>query len=147
MSLIILSSNGDTDIEPKALAYFTNTLDRANLGNAKTDGLEKDLGMTGNQFSLLLVLFYVPYALFNVPWTLLAKKYNSARVIPFTILAWGACTMGAAACTNFGGIMATRIIMGAAEAAWYVHLCITSHIRMLALWRLMKLTITQYVYL
>lgn len=78
--------------------------------------------MTGNQFSLLLVLFYVPYALFNIPWTLLAKKYNSARVIPFTILAWGACTMGAAACKTYGSLMATRIIMGAAEAAWYVQL-------------------------
>lgn len=102
----------------KALAYFTHTLDRANLGNAKTDGLEKDLGLVGNQFSLLLVLFYVPYAVFNIPWSILAKKYNSARVIPFTILAWGACTMGAAAAKNFAGIMTTRIIMGAIEAAW-----------------------------
>ncbi|KAI1775647.1 MFS general substrate transporter [Hypoxylon cercidicola] len=101
-----------------ALAYFTNTLDRANLGNAKTDGFEKDLGLVGNQFSLLLVLFYVPYALFNVPWSILAKRYNSARVIPLAILAWGACTMGAAAAKNFAGIMATRIIMGAIEAAW-----------------------------
>ncbi|KAI2781640.1 MFS general substrate transporter [Daldinia loculata] len=100
-----------------ALAYFTHTLDRANLGNAKTDGLEKDLGLVGNQFSLLLVLFYVPYAIFNIPWSILAKKYNSARVIPFTILAWGACTMGAAAAKNFAGIMTTRIIMGAIEAA------------------------------
>ncbi|KAI4867497.1 MFS general substrate transporter [Hypoxylon rubiginosum] len=100
-----------------ALAYFTHTLDRANLGNAKTDGFEKDLGLVGNQFSLLLVLFYVPYALFNVPWSILAKRYNSARVIPLAVLAWGACTMGAAAAKNFAGIMATRIIMGAIEAA------------------------------
>ncbi|KAL7629560.1 hypothetical protein AAE478_001081 [Parahypoxylon ruwenzoriense] len=103
-----------------ALAYFTHTLDRANLGNAKTDDFEKDLGLVGDQFSLLLVLFYVPYALFNIPWSILAKKYNSARVIPLAILSWGACTMGAAAAKNFAGIMTTRIIMGAVEAAWYV---------------------------
>ncbi|KAI0385898.1 MFS general substrate transporter [Hypomontagnella monticulosa] len=100
-----------------ALAYFTHTLDRANLGNAKTDGFEKDLGLVGNQFSLLLVLFYVPYALFNIPWSILAKKYNSARVIPLAILGWGACTMGAAGAKNFAGIMTTRIFMGAIEAA------------------------------
>ncbi|KAI5866822.1 MFS general substrate transporter [Durotheca rogersii] len=104
-----------------ALAYFTHTLDRANLGNAKTDGIEKDLGLVGNQFSLLLVLFYVPYALFNIPWSILAKKYNSARVIPLAILGWGACTMGAAASKTFADIMATRIVMGAVEAAWYVY--------------------------
>lgn len=102
----------------EALAYFTHTLDRANLGNAKTDGFEKDLGLVGNQYSLLLVLFYVPYAIFNIPWTILAKKYNSARVIPLAILAWGVCTMAAAAAKNFAGIMATRIVMGAVEAAW-----------------------------
>ncbi|KAI1373214.1 MFS general substrate transporter [Hypoxylon crocopeplum] len=101
-----------------ALAYFTHTLDRANLGNAKTDGFEKDLGLVGNQFSLLLVLFYVPYAIFNIPWSILAKKYNSARVIPFAILSWGACTMGSAAAKNFAGIMSARIIMGAIEAAY-----------------------------
>ncbi|KAI1763201.1 MFS general substrate transporter [Hypoxylon sp. FL1150] len=94
-----------------ALAYFTHTLDRDNLGNAKTDGFEKDLGLVENQYSLLLVLFYVPYALFNIPCSILAKRYNSARVIPLAILAWGVCTMGAAAAKNFAGIMATRIIM------------------------------------
>ncbi|KAI2473610.1 MFS general substrate transporter [Annulohypoxylon bovei var. microspora] len=102
-----------------ALAYFTHTLDRANLGNAKTDGFEKDLGLVGNQFSLLLVLFYIPYGLFNIPWSILAKKYNSARIIPLAILCWGACTMGSAAAKSFSGIMAARIIMGALEAAWY----------------------------
>lgn len=101
-----------------ALAYFTHTLDRANLGNAKTDGIEDDLGMEGNQFSLLLVLFYVPYALFNIPWTILAKKYNSSLVIPIAVAAWGACTLGAAGTTDFAGIMATRIVMGAVEAAY-----------------------------
>ncbi|KAI1383439.1 MFS general substrate transporter [Hypoxylon trugodes] len=108
-----------------ALAYFTHTLDRANLGNAKTDGFEKDLGLVGDQFSLLLVLFYVPYAIFNIPWSILAKKYNSARVIPFAILSWGACTMGAAAAKNFGGIMATRIIMDKPCEVYYLSLFYT----------------------
>ncbi|KAF3392996.1 hypothetical protein DPV78_010172 [Talaromyces pinophilus] len=100
------------------LAYFTNTLDRANLGNAKTDGLEKDLGLVGNQYSLLLVLFYIPYALFNVPWTIAAKRLNPSVIIPVAIAVWGICTMASTAATNFGSIMATRIIMGAAEAAY-----------------------------
>ncbi|KAI0173364.1 MFS general substrate transporter [Hypoxylon sp. FL1284] len=108
-----------------ALAYFTHTLDRANLGNAKTDGFEKDLGLVGNQFSLLLVLFYVPYAIFNIPWSILAKRYNSARVIPLTILAWGACMMSAAAAKNFAGIMATRIIMDKPCEVYYLSLFYT----------------------
>ncbi|SPO05193.1 related to putative tartrate transporter [Cephalotrichum gorgonifer] len=101
-----------------AIAYFTHTLDRANLGNAKTDGLEADLGLKGNQYSLLLVLFYVPYALFNIPWTIAAKRFNPSVIIPAAVAIWGICTLAAAATKNFGGIMATRIVMGAVEAAY-----------------------------
>lgn len=103
---------------PQGLAYFTHTLDRANLGNAKTGSFEKDLHLVGNQFNLLLVLFYVPYALFNIPWSILAKRYNSKVIIPCTIAIWGICTLASVATQSFGAIMATRIIMGAAEAAY-----------------------------
>jgi hypothetical protein len=44
-----------------ATIYFTNSLDRANLGNAKTDGFENDIGLKDNQYSLILILFYIPY--------------------------------------------------------------------------------------
>ncbi|KAI0122759.1 MFS general substrate transporter [Daldinia grandis] len=101
-----------------AMAYLTHTLDRANLGNAKTDTLEKDLGLVGNQFSLLLILFYIPYALMNVPFMLLSKRFNPAVVIPTIMTCWGAMAMCAAATKNFGGILATRILMGAVEAAF-----------------------------
>ncbi|KAI1461870.1 MFS general substrate transporter [Annulohypoxylon moriforme] len=108
-----------------ALAYFTHTLDRANLGNAKTDGFEKDLGLVGNQFSLLLVLFYIPYGLFNIPWSILAKRYNPARIIPLAILSWGACTMASAAAKNFSGIMAARIVMDKPCEVYYLSLFYT----------------------
>ncbi|KAL7619624.1 hypothetical protein AAE478_010165 [Parahypoxylon ruwenzoriense] len=102
-----------------AMAYLTHTLDRANLGNAKTDTLEKDLGLVGNQFSLLLILFYIPYALMNVPFTLLSKRFNPAVVIPTIMTCWGIMAMASAATKNFGGILATRILMGAVEAAFF----------------------------
>ncbi|KAK7226899.1 hypothetical protein V2G26_014902 [Clonostachys chloroleuca] len=102
-----------------ALAYLTHTLDRANLGNAKTDTFEADLGLVGNEFSLLLILFYIPYALMNIPFTLLSKRFNPAIVIPSIMTFWGAMAMVAAATKNFGGILAVRILMGCAEAAFF----------------------------
>ena len=40
--------------------YLFNALDKSNLGNAKTAGLEKDLNMLGtNQYSTILAIFYV----------------------------------------------------------------------------------------
>lgn len=37
-----------------AFMYLFNSLDKSNLGNAKTAGLEKTLGFRGNQFNLIV---------------------------------------------------------------------------------------------
>jgi hypothetical protein len=34
--------------------YLFNALDKGNLGNAKTDGMDKDLGFKGNQYNIML---------------------------------------------------------------------------------------------
>lgn len=37
-----------------AVMYLFNALDKGNLGNAKTDGMDKDLGFKGNQYNTML---------------------------------------------------------------------------------------------
>lgn len=37
-----------------AVMYLFNSLDKSNLGNAKTAGLEKTLGLHGNQYNIIL---------------------------------------------------------------------------------------------
>lgn len=101
-----------------ALVYLTHSLDRANLGNAKSATLEQDLGLVGNQYSLLLIVFYIPYSLFGIPATVLAKRYSSALVIPLLVLGWGSLAMIQAATKSFGGIMACRVILGTMEAGF-----------------------------
>ncbi|KIY00448.1 uncharacterized protein Z520_04133 [Fonsecaea multimorphosa CBS 102226] len=102
-----------------AMIYFTNSLDRANLGNAKTDGIEKDLHFGANQYSLVLTLFYIPYGTLNIPTTILAKRFSPAVVIPVLMFGWGAVSIGAAAAKNFGGIATTRILLGVVEAGFF----------------------------
>lgn len=36
---------------------------RANIGIAKIEGLEKTLGMKGNDYNVALMVFFVPYVL------------------------------------------------------------------------------------
>ena len=99
--------------------YFTNSLDRANLGNAKTDGIEDDLKMTKNQYSLVLILFYIPYGTMNIPATVLAKRFNPTIVIPLLMFGWGVISMAAASVRDFGGLVATRIFLGVVEAGFF----------------------------
>ena len=38
-------------------------IDRANIGNAKIEGMVEDLGMSGIQYNIALSLFFIPYIL------------------------------------------------------------------------------------
>ncbi|KAL8290147.1 hypothetical protein RQP46_003086 [Phenoliferia psychrophenolica] len=41
-----------------AMMYLCNALDKGNLGNAKTVGIDKDLHLVGNQYYLIVMVFY-----------------------------------------------------------------------------------------
>lgn len=68
--------------------YFFNSLDRSNLGNAKTDGLDTDLHLRGNQYSIILAVFNVTFCLFDLPSNLLLKKYSGKLMLPGMMLGW-----------------------------------------------------------
>jgi MFS family permease len=103
-----------------AVMYLFNTLDKTNLGNAKTAGLEKSLGMQGtNQYSLALSIFFIPYVLTAPFLAILGKKYGPNRVLPAMMLVFGSCTMCVAAAENFAGLMTIRWFLGMAESAFF----------------------------
>ncbi|KAK2806567.1 hypothetical protein FQN51_006533 [Onygenales sp. PD_10] len=99
--------------------YFVDCMDRANLGNAKTDGLEKDIKLTGNQYSLLILLFYVPFGLFDLPWTILIKRYSGRLMLSIMTISWGILALCQAAVKDFGGMLSIRIILGVFEAGFF----------------------------
>jgi hypothetical protein len=49
------------------ILYCVSYLDRANIGNARSGGMEADLGFNSNQYSIILVVFFISYVLFEVP--------------------------------------------------------------------------------
>jgi hypothetical protein len=65
-----------------SLTYFFNSVDRSNLGNAKTDGMDVDLGFKGQQYSLLILLFYVPNGLCDLPLNMLTAKWSGRVMLP-----------------------------------------------------------------
>jgi hypothetical protein len=65
-----------------SLMYFFNSVDRSNLGNAKTDGMDKDLQFKGEQYSLLILLFYIPNGLCDLPLNMLTKKWSGRVMLP-----------------------------------------------------------------
>lgn len=53
-------------LPPLFLLYFVSLIDRVNIGNARLQGLEEDLGMAGNQFNVALCIIFIGLILFEV---------------------------------------------------------------------------------
>jgi len=102
-----------------AIMYLFNALDKGNLGNAKTDGMDKDLGFKGNQYNVMLSIFYVPYVLFAPPVGMLGKKYGPHCVLPIMMFCFGSATLLAASVKNWSGMMALRWFLGMSESAFF----------------------------
>jgi MFS family permease len=80
-----------------------NALDKGNLGNAKTNGLEDDLNLTGDQYNLIVSIFFVPFVLTSPFLGVLGKKYGPSRVLPLMMFTFGSMTLLTTAARNFGG--------------------------------------------
>lgn len=99
-----------------AVLYLISHLDRANIGNAKIEGLVKDLGLTGIQWNIVLSIFFVPYVLLEVPSNMLLKSFSRPSVyIGILITCWGIIMTLTGMVRNFAGLMVTRVLLGIFE--------------------------------
>lgn len=64
-------------------------LDRTNIGNARIQGLEADLGMKGTDYNIALFVFFVPYLLLDIPCNMIMKKLRPSRYLSTLMFAWG----------------------------------------------------------
>ncbi|KAJ0277612.1 hypothetical protein COL940_007719 [Colletotrichum noveboracense] len=75
------------------LLYLISFLDRANIGNAKIEGLPEDLNLTGQQYNIALCVFFITYILFG----------------------WGTIITLTGLVQNFEGLVAVRVLVGVFE--------------------------------
>ncbi|TFY80165.1 hypothetical protein EWM64_g3850 [Hericium alpestre] len=93
------------------MRYLCNNLDRGNIGNAKTDGWDKDIHLTGNQYYLLVMIFYIPLCFIFI------KRFSAARVLPIMMIGFGSMALCTAAAKNFSQVFALRFLLGLFESA------------------------------
>jgi MFS family permease len=80
--------------------------------------MDKDLGFHGNQYNIMLSIFYVPYVIFAPPVGMLGKKYGPHRVLPIMMFCFGSATLLAASVKNWSGMMALRWFLGKSKGLW-----------------------------
>jgi MFS family permease len=86
--------------------------------NAKTGGLEKDFNLTSNQYSVILLVFFISYVLFEIPSNLIIARVRPSHYLCGITVLFGAVAACMAATNNWGQLAAVRFALGIAEAGF-----------------------------
>ncbi|KAI8209205.1 hypothetical protein K4K54_009095 [Colletotrichum sp. SAR 10_86] len=102
------------------LLYLISFLDRANIGNAKIEGLPEDLNLTGQQYNIALCVFFITYILFEVPSNMLLLKFKRpSTYMGILVTGWGTIITLTGLVQNFEGLVAVRVLLGVFESGFF----------------------------
>ncbi len=100
------------------LLYVVAYLDRINVGFAALT-MNKELGITSQQFGMLVGIFFFGYFLFEVPSNLLMHKIGARIWIARILITWGIVAMSTGFIHNVHQLYVVRFLLGLAEAGYY----------------------------
>jgi len=100
------------------LLYVINFLDRVNVGFAALK-MNKDLGLSAEQFGFAAGIFFIGYLIFQVPSNLILHKIGARIWISIILVVWGLV----ATLTGFANspmhLYAARFLLGLVEAGFF----------------------------
>jgi MFS family permease len=100
--------------------YAINGIDRTNLSVARIAGMEPDLGIEkGDRYSIALLMFFVPYFIFEIPSNLVIRKVGAANWLAFLSFAWGVVILGGAFAKQWWVVVIVRVLIGVFEAGFF----------------------------
>ncbi|KAK5100588.1 hypothetical protein LTS08_005339 [Lithohypha guttulata] len=108
------------------LMYLLCFLDRANIGNARIQGMAKDLHLVGYRFNIASSVFYVVYLLVEVPSNIILKRVGPRFYLPALVVGFGFVSMCTAWVKDFEQLCVARAFLGVFEGgampgfAWYL---------------------------
>ncbi|KAJ7100101.1 MFS general substrate transporter [Mycena belliarum] len=103
------------------LLYLFAYLDRSNLGNARLQGLPKDIlggDPTGKRFDWAVSVFFLSYILCQVPATITSKLFPPRIWLASMAFGWGVSSTLMSTTFDFGGLMTARVFLGIFEAGF-----------------------------
>ncbi|KAH7304147.1 high-affinity nicotinic acid transporter [Stachybotrys elegans] len=101
------------------MTYLLCFLDRTNIGNARLFGMEYNLRLVGNQYQIAVAVLFIPYVLVEVPSNLILKKFTPSRWLACITVGWGIVSTLTGIVQTFGGLVATRMLLGLLEGGLF----------------------------
>ncbi|KIW96533.1 uncharacterized protein Z519_03602 [Cladophialophora bantiana CBS 173.52] len=97
------------------LIYAVSIIDRINIGSAKVLGMQEDLNLGTQRYSIILMLFFPGYAVSDVPSNWILTKVEPRWWLPFLTFSWGAVLCGMGFLHNWGAMAFLRFLLGTFE--------------------------------
>src|SRR5580704_13552027 len=98
------------------LNLFINFMHRINLSVA-APAIAKDFGWDAGKMGLLFSSYQWTYCLFLLLWGWMSDRIGTRWVNGLSVTLWSIAGMLTGIATSFGGMLATRLALGAGEAA------------------------------
>jgi MFS transporter, ACS family, tartrate transporter len=99
------------------LLFFVSFLDRVNIGFAALT-LNRELGITSQQYGLVAGIFFFGYFIFEIPSNLILQKIGARIWIARILITWGAVATLTGFVRNVNQLYAMRFLLGLAEAGY-----------------------------
>ena len=100
-----------------ALAYLCAYMDRVNVSFAATQ-MNVDLGFSATIYGLGGGLFFLGYALFEIPSNLMAVRFGPRKWIARIMITWGLLSAGMMFIQTPMQFYVVRFLLGVAEAGF-----------------------------
>ncbi len=100
------------------LLFVVAFLDRINIGFAALT-MNRELGITSQQFGLIFGIFFFGYFIFEIPSNLLLHKIGARLWIARILISWGIVAMLTGFAQNVSQLYVARFLLGLAEAGYF----------------------------
>jgi MFS family permease len=116
------------------LLYIVCLVDRTNIGNAKIQGMDKELDLKGQRYNIAIFMFNIGFLVAGVPFSIVFKK-TGPKSLAVMMFCWGKLenpnrtagrsddsvgvfVIGCGVSRNFEGLVVCRLLEGMAESAF-----------------------------
>ena len=100
------------------LSYICAYLDRINVGFAAKH-LKEELGFSDSVYGLGAGIFFIGYALFEIPSNVLLEKVGARRWIARIMVSWGILSAAMVFVNSSTTFYVLRFMLGVAEAGFF----------------------------
>ncbi|KAK4143042.1 general substrate transporter [Dichotomopilus funicola] len=99
--------------------YCISLMDRTNLGAVNIAGMGKDLVLVGDRYSIISLVFFVTYVLFQPPSTIIVRKIGPRVHLAAITILWGGCMIGMGFVQTWEAMAGLRVLLGVLEAGFF----------------------------